>query len=247
MNTNNIYSHKTTTQVNAIKIANEDCNYAIAQDGTLIKCIDSADLAALLGQTIVTNIDLEQADISTFTPEIVNKLKLNYLGTYKNMLGPTALRNYVLMSDIKFHGVTYNKNTNPIDLKYGDLNNDGSISIGDVTSAYSIANNQSVVTLHDAVVSIGYAAFYGNSTLEEITLPASLTKIDSAAFEECSNLSKVTINAVLPPTIGTEIFYVEGAIPSATDLEIYVPAESVDIYKNNSEWSEYATLIKPIA
>jgi hypothetical protein len=48
----------------------------------------------------------------------------------------------------------------------------------------------------------------------------------------------VTVNAITPPTLGSNAF------DSTNNCPIYVPAESVNTYKSATNWSTYADRIQ---
>ncbi|MBQ8778748.1 MAG: leucine-rich repeat protein [Alistipes sp.] len=76
-------------------------------------------------------------------------------------------------------------------------------------------------------------------TLEEITIPESVTSIGKYAFAECHNLRAVYCKPTTPPTLnGTENFFHE----NAAGRKIYVSNEEgvVDAYKSADKWSVYA-------
>lgn len=52
-----------------------------------------------------------------------------------------------------------------------------------------------------------------------------------------SQLASIKVNATTPPKIEDYVFSV------STDLKIYVPAESVEAYKNAEGWRRYAQFI----
>ena len=89
------------------------------------------------------------------------------------------------------------------------------------------------------LTSIGTFAFSGCSSLTSITIPSSVTSIGSSAFNLCSSLTSITINATEPPTFGSS------AIPSNV-TNIYVPAESVEAYKEAGGWKSYSSKISAI-
>ena len=94
------------------------------------------------------------------------------------------------------------------------------------------------VTIPDSVTTIGDYAFAECSSLTSVTIPDSVTTIGYAAFYYCSSLTNVYCKATTPPTLSYDTFY---ALPNA--CKIYVPAESVDAYKADAGWSEYAAKI----
>jgi hypothetical protein len=78
--------------------------------------------------------------------------------------------------------------------------------------------------------------FNGCSTLKSITIPISVKSIENGAFQKCSRLHTVNMLSLTPPVLGTTVFS-----GTASDLVIYVPYVSVDIYK--TRWSTYKSKI----
>lgn len=84
------------------------------------------------------------------------------------------------------------------------------------------------------------------TTLTSLTIPSTVTYIDKSAFYNCSSLQSITVNATTPPTliysdtVGSEHW----PLDSTNNCPIYVPAESVDAYKN--AWPAYADRIQAI-
>lgn len=66
--------------------------------------------------------------------------------------------------------------------------------------------------------------------------------INDAAFKDCTSLQSITINQILPPTVGnnTKVF------DNTNNCPIYVPAFSLDTYKQVSGLSKYADRIQAI-
>lgn len=84
------------------------------------------------------------------------------------------------------------------------------------------------------------SAFYGCTSITEISLPASLMGIGKSAFKGCTKLKTMTVNANTPPTLGSE------AIPTSIGA-IYVPNASVEAYRAATNWSSFAGKIKGIS
>lgn len=96
------------------------------------------------------------------------------------------------------------------------------------------------ITIPNSVTSIGQEAFFNCTSLTDLTIPDSVTTISRYAFQNCSGLTSITVNAVTPPSLGNNVFY------NTNDCPIYVPAESVSVYKSASGWSTYADRIQAI-
>ena len=78
----------------------------------------------------------------------------------------------------------------------------------------------------------GFAAFQSCNSLSSINIPDSVKEIESEAFSQCSNLKKIFCKAKIPP-IGNFFMFNYG-----NDCKIYVPTESLDIYKSTDDWSK---------
>ncbi len=77
-------------------------------------------------------------------------------------------------------------------------------------------------------------AFRGNSSLTEITLPASITSFDWCAFQDCPALKTIYCLNLTPPTCN------ESGLAGAPNVTtVYVPAISVNAYKNAPIWGTY--------
>ena len=77
------------------------------------------------------------------------------------------------------------------------------------------------------------------TSLKYVELGENLTSLGWRAFNGCSALEYVICRAITPPTINAQVF--------ATSCPIYVPDASVDAYKAASNWSGYASRIKPLS
>lgn len=83
---------------------------------------------------------------------------------------------------------------------------------------------------------VGKEAFYGCTSLAEITILREVASIDIRAFYGCSSLKSVYFSSITPPSLGTDAF--AGTHP---DLKFYVPAPLVSTYK--SAWPELSDRI----
>lgn len=93
------------------------------------------------------------------------------------------------------------------------------------------------ITIPDSVTCIESRAFY-SSGLTSVNIGNGVEIIRELAFQNCTELTSVTITALEPPFIrstSVHYIYITGVV--------YVPADSVDKYKT-SQWS--TCQIKPI-
>ena len=94
------------------------------------------------------------------------------------------------------------------------------------------------VTIPDSVTTIGIYAFGDCESLASVTIPDSVTTIGEEAFSYCTSLKTVYCKPTTPPTGGSDMFY-----KNASERKIYVPAGSVEAYKEKEYWSEYKDYI----
>lgn len=136
----------------------------------------------------------------------------------------------------------------PSDSKYKFVLNDSSIVSAecDSTSAITSADTDSYyaaiasVEIYSCVATIETYAFSSCKNLQTVKISNSIREIDRGGFMNCRNLASITISATLPPTLGTSVFY------NTNNCPIYVPAESVNTYKEADVWRSYASRIFPI-
>ena len=100
-----------------------------------------------------------------------------------------------------------------------------------------INGNMSSIVIEEGVVNIAENAFlFCSNYLTKATLPSTVESIGNYAFQS-SGLTKITINATTPPTLGYDVF--ENASSLA---HIYMPSASVNAYK--AAWSDHASIIE---
>lgn len=104
--------------------------------------------------------------------------------------------------------------------------------------AFSDYSSLTSINIPDSVTSIGGSAFYNCDSLTSIDIPDSVTSIGTAVFCYCRSLTSVYCRATTPPQLGSIVFTF-----NATGRKIYVPRNSVNAYKSDSRWKDYAAYI----
>ena len=111
--------------------------------------------------------------------------------------------------------------------------NDGVVYIksanGYILTCYPTAKEDTVLTVLEGTVKIGFGAAIGNKYLETLILPESLKYIGNFAFYECSNLKTVKFNSYYAPII-------EGTLTGDT---IDINGENVADYPGFEELYKY--------
>ena len=115
-------------------------------------------------------------------------------------------------------------------------------------AAFSVCSSLTEIHLPANLTLIEDQAFAYCSSLTEIHLPASLTSIGGYAFDQCTSLMKVMCYALTPPTISGRFlfgFAHSGPLLYNRSENLYVPAESIQAYKE-SPWASDFKNILPI-
>ena len=126
---------------------------------------------------------------------------------------------------------------------FSDCDSLTTVKIGNsVTSigSYAFYNSDRLtsITIPDIVTSIGDYAFAICDSLTSVTIPDSVTSIGEGAFYNCESLTSVYCVAITPPALGYDVFN-----KNASGRKIYVPRNSVDVYKNADGWRTYSSYI----
>lgn len=106
-------------------------------------------------------------------------------------------------------------------------------------NAFDHCQKLTSVTIGNGVTSIGSNAFQFCQKLTSVTIGNGVTTIGKSAFYNCSSLTSVYCKATTPPTLDSSTVFES----NGSGRKIYVPAGSVDAYKNATNWSEYADAI----
>lgn len=94
--------------------------------------------------------------------------------------------------------------------------------------------------LPEALEYLDEYAFWYNRGIKSIVLPASISYLGKEVFAHCTNLEWVACRAVTPPSAESRLFY-------DTKLSaLFVPRDSLDEYKNATNWSLYGDYMLPL-
>lgn len=106
---------------------------------------------------------------------------------------------------------------------------------------FGVANDYTNCTLLDLSRVTGitnipsYAFDYTN--LESVSLPATIENIGYRAFADCKQLTALTVYAMVPPTLESNVF--QGV---QEGLVVYVPAASIAQYQDADGWKNFTIL-----
>ncbi len=107
-------------------------------------------------------------------------------------------------------------------------------------NAFASCVRLSSITIPNSVTTINSSAFWHCSSLTSITIPNSVTIIGKHGFRYCRALTTLTSLAATPPTCGLDPFdYIDKEI-----CTLYVPAESIEAYKQAPEWKDFVLVKK---
>lgn len=129
------------------------------------------------------------------------------------------------------------------------------------TSTNTLISGCQSTVIPNSVNIIGADAFLGTSSLKKIIIPDSITQIDGRAFSGCTSLNTVVLGSGVV-SLGHMCFYNCKAISSFTckattpptiintnaltsipvDVALYVPAGSIDLYKDATGWSRFTNI-----
>jgi hypothetical protein len=102
-------------------------------------------------------------------------------------------------------------------------------------SVFGLCKKLESVVLPPHITQIPMALFFSCSALRSVTIPADVTSIVMTAFMGCTKLEEVTCLATTPPAADPDAF-----ITLLTNqISLYVPDESVDLYKAAPVWKDF--------
>lgn len=114
---------------------------------------------------------------------------------------------------------------------------DSVTSIG--VDAFTYTSLSSII-IPDSVTKIGKYAFNYIGTIKDFTIGSSVTSIGNDIFEGTKVIT-IYCKPIVPPSLG--MYGLEDPAGESIPDKIYVPIESVDLYKNTEIWSNYSDRI----
>ena len=90
------------------------------------------------------------------------------------------------------------------------------------------------------VTEIGPQLAMNHTEITSLTIPSTVKNIASGAFNGCTSINDITINALSPPTTTSSSF--ASAIKSAA--LVTVPAGTLAAYKEDEQWSQFCNLVE---
>ena len=154
-----------------------------------------ANCANLADLTFEAN-NAEGAAISISTYAFTNCVKIRsvILPDHLSSFNSAAFEGCTALKSIVVNDTNPNyKSENGILYKKSSADSDDFAELLFYPSALIVENNGIIENLPETLVKIGGSAFSNNAGLVKITLPASITTIDNAAFKNCPNLTEVVL------------------------------------------------------
>lgn len=107
-------------------------------------------------------------------------------------------------------------------------------------NAFEGCSSFTKIDIPESVTTIGKRAFMNCVNLEEIILPSSLNSFQESCFDGCNKLTDVKSKNRTPFDIDETIF------PNLTYMfgKLYVPEETVDLYKQHKGWNKFTNIVK---
>lgn len=125
------------------------------------------------------------------------------------------------------------------------------LGISIFSSCFKLEN----ITISEGIKKIPDYMFRKCKSLSEITLPTTIEQIGMKVFSGCESLKTIYVKPLTPPSVPKEYIVSGGinknqveswlALKDVDDFIIYVPTQSLDLYKEAQGWNEYIDKIQP--
>lgn len=107
------------------------------------------------------------------------------------------------------------------------------------SSAFEDCSGLEKLNISEGLITIGGSSFEGCSSLSTLTIPSTVSTIAINAFKNCMGLKEVYCYAENVPDTHEDAFDVT---PTGSST-LYVPAGSVQAYKNSWPWSDFKNIV----
>ena len=94
------------------------------------------------------------------------------------------------------------------------------------------------VNFPEGVTTIGKAVLYGDKVLTKVTLPSTVTTLETNAFYNCTTLAEVHNRMAAPLTIVANTFY------KAQTGTLYVPKGTLAAYQAADVWKSFKNIVE---
>jgi hypothetical protein len=212
---------------------------------TLKEGIQAVDLSEIEITSIdlpnsVKSVNLSGTTISSITiPNSVEKLDLSNM-PITNVNLPNGVKE-VNLSRTRISSISIPISVEKLDLSNTPITN---VNLPNGVKEVNLSGTRiSSITIPEGMEDLSRGPFSQCSNLRSITLPNNLKRISNDFLGYgTNNLEVLTLKSVTPPTIYG--YMPENGISIPTNTIIYVPAESVTLYKNTKGWRNHASKIQ---
>ena len=101
-------------------------------------------------------------------------------------------------------------------------------------------SSMEAITLPASIKSIGSSAFEGCTSLSSIVIPIGVKDMGGSAFAKCANLMDVTVQGIAPPKISGSTF----AKSTEKEGTLHVKSNAYNAFTNNKQWNRFLTIVK---
>ena len=235
------------TEVNISK------NVTIIDSGVFSGCSNLTSISVESGNTVYDSRDNCNAIIETKSNTLIQ-------GCQKTIIpsSVTSINYYAFEDCTSLTSVTIPSNVKSIsNLAFSGCSGLTSITVESGNTVYDSRDNCNAIietasntllsgcqntVIPPSVTSIGGYAFYGCTSLTEVTIPSTVTNIGICAFFNCRGLTSVTSLIQKPYIINPNVF--ELSDYSFTTATLYVPKGTKEKYEATAGWKKFTNIVE---